>query len=170
MPTKITNIEDEIIEKSLTQNPKQIADSMGKHVRDVLEILSTPAAKEIRETKLAVANADLQYKRIKRAEALVDELIDGIEKLLKLNPVGWKMSHVKLFELLMKEIPEQVKSLKQININPTTNYNQLTEEKKLEQSLEQKMEQLPADAKIKFWKEVEEKAEEFISKYGIQSL
>ena len=169
-PIIIKPVEDEIIERSLEQSPKEIADALSKSVVEVLEILSTPEARQIRENKVAIANSDLQFKRLERAKEITDKLIDGIEQIVQLGPTMWKMHHVKLFELLMKDIPEQVKSLQQIQINNTNNFHDSQSENKIEDSLDNKMEKLPSNIKMQFWQEVETLAEDYVKKYGIKSL
>lgn len=168
LPQAIGPIEEKIIEMSMDQNPREIANSLSMPIKEIFKILETPQGQQMRDIKLKSANAELQYKRLRKANDIVDELMEGIEKLVKKSPETWKMAHVKLFELLMKEIPEQVKTLNQIN-----NFNVQTksrDEKTVEDSLESKMEQLPAELKMKFWLEVERLAQDYINEYNAKKV
>lgn len=164
LPQQINDVEERVAEMSLTLSPKEIAQNMTMQVRQVFDILDSPAVKEFRANQIEVANQQLQYRRISRANELIDRLMDGIEILVGLDPVKWKLQHVKMFELLMKDLPEQLKNFKQTNVQ-INNYAETKFEKEKEESIEGLMAMLPAQAKMEFWVEVEELAKKYIKLY-----
>ena len=168
LPTKLTDIQEEIIEKSLKQDARQIAEEMTLPIREVLDLLSSPMAQTVRDAKLKKANTELQYKRLEKANDIVERLMAGIQQIVESDPHKWKIQHVKLFELMMKEIPEQVKNIQQIN---NIQFNQKsTADSNLEDSLDDKMSKLPAEMKMQFWAEVEDLADKYIREYGAKKI
>lgn len=169
LPKTIQPIEEQIIELSIDKSPKEIANQISMPIKEVFEILANPTVKEFRENRLAIMDNELQYRRVERANTLLDELMNGIEMILRDDPKKWKMAHVKLFELLFKDLPNQIKNLKVNNLQ-LNNFQSFKDEKKIEDSLEQTMSQLPADAKMEFWQEVEELAQKYVKKYNVQTV
>lgn len=165
LPIQVDHIKEQMLEMSLDKSSRDIAKELTMPIRDVLEFLSTPEAINYREIKLKMINDEVQYKRLTRANEIVEQFMDGVEKLSRLDPTKWKIQHVKLFELMLKDIPEQLKNLKQINNLQINNYNQSSEDSKMEESLENKMESLPAELRIRFWQEVEMLAEKYVEDY-----
>lgn len=69
---------------------------------------------------------------------------------------------------MMKEIPEQVKNIQQIN---NIQFNQKsTADSNLEDSLDDKMSKLPAELKMQFWADVEDLADKYIREYGAKKI
>ncbi len=169
LPKTIQPIEERIIEESINKSPKEIAETLSMPIREVFDILANPTVKEFRENRLSIMDNELQYRRVERASNLLDELMNGIEMILRDDPKKWKMSHVKLFELLFKDLPNQIKNLKVNNLQ-LNNFQSFKEEKKIEDSLEQTMAQLPATAKMEFWQEVEDLAKKYVEKYNVQTV
>lgn len=168
LPQKLSELQEQIIEKSLKQSPKEIAEELTLPVREVLDLLSSPMAQTIRDAKLKQANTELQYKRLEKANDIVDRLMAGIEQIVESDPHKWKIQHVKLFELMMKEIPEQVKNIQQIN---NIQFNQKSAaDSNLEDSLDDKMSKLPAELKMQFWADVEDLADKYIREYGAKKI
>lgn len=165
LPVQVDPIKERMLELSLDKGPKEIAQELTMPIRDVFEFLSTPDAINYRDMKLKMINDEVQYKRLTRANSIIEQFMDGVEKLAGLPPEKWKLQHVKLFELMLKDIPEQLKNLKQINNLQINNYNQSAEDSKMEESLEAKMEALPAELRIRFWEEVERLAEKYVEDY-----
>lgn len=166
-PTVINSNEQKIIDLSVDTDPKEIAKQLLIPVADVFAVLSKPEAQRLRELKLREVNARVQFKRLNKASGMIDDLLDGIGKLAKLNPEKWKMQHVISFKMLLEAIPEQIKSIQQVNFNQ---YNNSPEEIKVESSLEDKMAKLPASLKMEFWAEVEQLAEQYIQNYGAKKI
>ena len=169
LPNNIQPIEEQIIEESIDKSPKEIAEKMSMPVKEVFEILANPVVKEFRDNRLAIMDNELQFRRVERASSLLDDLMDGIEELVKAGPRTWKMSHVKLFELLFKDLPNQIKNLKVNNVQ-VNNFESFQEEKEIENSLEETMSQLPASAKMEFWKEVDSLAKTYVEKYEVNGI
>lgn len=165
LPQQRSPIEDKIIEMSLELGPKEIAEKVGTDLKEVFQILSTPEAQMFRENKLQIMNNELQYKRIEKANSLVVKLMEGIEILVNQDPNKWKLPQVKLFELLLKDIPEQLKNIRQIKNIQVNNYNQIKFDSDVEKNLDQMMDSLPADLKMEFWTEVETLAKQYVKKY-----
>jgi len=167
-PKVINSKEKEIIDASVDTDPKEIARELGISISEVFDVLSKPEAQRVRDLKIREVNARVQFKRLNKASGIIDDLLNGIEKLSKLNPEKWKMQHVLSFKMLLESIPDQIKSIQQIN-----NFNQINvnpDEAKVESSLEEKMSKLPASLKMEFWAEVEKLAGDYVKRYGDQKI
>ena len=114
-------------------------------------------------------NSELTFKRVSRANDMIDELMAGIEQLIKKGPDNWKLQHVKLFELLLKDLPEQIKNLR-INNTQINNYGDVKQDKNTESMLDYVMSKLPANIKMQFWNDVSKLADEYVQKYGIKEI
>lgn len=167
-PTIINSKEQEIINASVDSDPKDIARELGISISEVFDVLSKPEAQRIRDIKVREVNARVQFKRLSKASTLIDKLMDGIEKLVSLNPEKWKMQHVISFKMLLESIPEQIKNIQQVNNFNQVNINQ--DEARVESSLEEKMSKLPASLKMEFWADVEKLAEDYVKRYGDEKI
>ena len=166
IPSTISSAEERIIEMSTEKGAKEISQELAMPLHEVLEILSTPYASKKRESNLQIIQSEVQFKRLSKANGLIDRLMDGIEQIVSMDASKWKMSHVKLFELLLKDIPDQLKSLKSLNLQVNNNYAPVKSEVETEENLDNMMSYLPAEIKMKFWNEVEMLAKKYVDEYN----
>lgn len=166
VPSTISSAEEKIIEMSTEKGAKEISQELAIPLHEILEILSTPYASKKRENNLQIIQSEVQFKRLSKANGLIDKLMDGIEKIVSMDSKNWKMSHVKLFELLLKDIPDQLKSLKNLNLQVNNNYGPVKSEIETEENLDKMMSYLPAEIKMKFWNEVETLAKKYVDEYN----
>ena len=150
---------------AMGQTPEEIATQTNASPELIYDTLNLEPVKKYKEFLFNDMNTNLSIRRLKGAMDNIDQFIalsKSVIDILSENPMGVKIHHVKLIELLIKEIPKM-----EIALNKNTaNFNFKPEEKKkAPNKIDRLLQDLPAEWQTRFWQAVENLAEEYFNQY-----